>query len=76
MDDSGDGKITAGDLVKESNRGKDSRDGKNGVRNNSKNDIRNDRKNGKEEDDWVFGVDSDSNNEGDSGGYDGPCLPD
>ncbi len=32
------------------------------------NDICNDRKNGKEDDDWVFDVDSDSNNEGKSGG--------
>jgi hypothetical protein len=32
------------------------------------NDIRNDRKNGKEDDDWVFDVDNDSNNEGDSEG--------
>jgi hypothetical protein len=48
----------------------------NGVCNNGKNDICNDRKNGKEDDDWVTDVDSDSNNEGNSGGYDGPCLPD
>ncbi len=47
----------------------------NGVRNNGKNDICNNRKNGKEDDDWVFDVDSNSNNEGNSGGYDGPCLP-
>jgi hypothetical protein len=40
------------------------------------NDMRIDRKNGKEVDDWVFDVDSNSDNEGDSGGYDGPCLPD
>jgi hypothetical protein len=36
------------------------------------NDIRIDRKNGKEVDDWVLDIDSDSHNEGDSGGYDGP----
>jgi hypothetical protein len=40
------------------------------------NDICIDSKNGKEVDDWVFDIDSDSHNEGDSGGYDGPCLPD
>ena len=40
----------------------------NGVFNKGKNDICNDRKNGKEDDDWVFDVDSDSNNEGKSGG--------
>ena len=40
------------------------------------NDICIDSKNGKEVDDWVFDIDSDSDNEGDSGGYDGPCLPD
>ena len=73
---SGNGKIAVGNLVKESNCGKNGRDGENGVRYNGKNDIGNDRKNGKEDDDWVFDVDSGSNNEGDSGGYDGPCLPD
>ena len=40
------------------------------------NNVRIDSKNGKEVDDWVFDIDSDSDNEGDSGGYDGPCLPD
>jgi hypothetical protein len=48
----------------------------NGVCNNGKNDICNNRKNGKEDDDWVCGIDSDSENEDDSGGYDGPYLPD
>ena len=48
----------------------------NGVCHNGKNDICNDRKNGKEDDDRVFDVDSNSNNEGNSGGYDDPCLPD
>jgi hypothetical protein len=33
------------------------------------NDVRIDSKNGKEVDDWVFDIDSDSDNEGDSGGY-------
>ena len=32
------------------------------------NDVRIDSKNGKEVDDWVFDIDSDSDNEGDSGG--------
>ena len=73
--DSDNGKIAA-DRVKKSNRGKHGRDGENGVRNNGKNDICNKRKNGKKEDDWIFDVDSDSNNECDSGGYDCPCLPD
>ncbi len=49
----------------------------NGIHNNGKNDICNNRKNGKEDDDWVFDVDSDSDIEGDSaGGYDSRCLPD
>jgi hypothetical protein len=52
----------------------------NGVHNYGKNDICNNRKNGKEDDDWVFDVDSNSNSnstdEGNSGGYDGRCLPD
>jgi hypothetical protein len=48
----------------------------NGVFNKGKNDICNDRKNGKEDDEWVFDIDSNSNHEGDSGGYDGLCLPD
>ena len=54
----------AGDRVEESNRFKNGQDGENGVRNNGKNDVRKDRKNGKEDDDWVFDVDSNSNNEG------------
>ncbi len=48
----------------------------NGVCNNGKNGICNDRKNEKEDDDWEFDVDSNSNNEGNSGDYDGRCLPD
>jgi hypothetical protein len=64
--DSGDGKI-AGDRVKESNRGKhDGRDGENGVHNSDTNDVCIDRKNEKEDEDWAFGIDSDSDvdNEG------------
>jgi hypothetical protein len=52
----------------------------NGVRTDGKDDICNYRKNGKEEDDWVIDIDSNSKNEGNSEGssgvYDGPCLPD
>ncbi|KAI2489027.1 hypothetical protein MHU86_25573 [Fragilaria crotonensis] len=64
-------------------------DGKNGVCHNGQDDIHADGNNGKEDDDLVFEVDSDSDqdddllfdvdgdsdNEGDVGGYDGPCLP-
>ena len=76
IDDGGDGKI-AGDCVEGSNCGENVQDGKNGVLcNDGKNDVRyNQKKNGKEDDAWVFDVDSDSDNEGDSGGYDGACLP-
>ena len=55
-------------------------DGEDGVCHNGQDDIHDDGNNGKEDDDWVFDVDSDSdnegnsNNEGDSGGYDGPRL--
>ena len=64
-------------------------DGEDGVCHNGQDDIHDDGNNGKEDDDLVFEVDSDSDqdddllfdvdgdsdNEGDVGGYDGPCLP-
>ena len=60
---SGNGKI-AGDGVNNRNHGKKGWDGEDGLRNDGKDDGCKDRKDGREGDDWVFSIDSDTDDEG------------
>ena len=61
---SGNGKI-AGDGVKDRKHGKRGWDGENGLHNDGKDDGCRVRKVGREGDDWVFSIDSDTDDEGD-----------